>query len=95
MFKLIAKIDIIVVVIIMTVLIGIAVIAMRSKTYSIGYEIAALKSREKQLRHQQIELQSEYAKDQRIIRSKLLLEQDRLGKSKYVLPDLKHVIKEE
>ncbi len=94
MLRWILKIDIIVTVIILTVLIGIAVIAMRSKTYSIGYEIATLKGKEKRLRHRQIELQSEYAKDQKEVRNKLLAEKDASGKPKYVLPDLKHVIKE-
>lgn len=95
MFRILAKIDIIVAAIVATILIGIAVIAMRSKTYSIGYEIAALKLHEKQLRHYQIELQSQYAETQKTIRDKLLLEQDKSGKQKFVLPDLKHVIKEE
>lgn len=95
MIRWIAKIDIIVVVIIMTVCIGVAVISMRSKTYSIGYEIASLKARERHLRQHQIELQSDYAKTQKSIRNKLLSEQDKSGQAKYVLPDLKHVIKEE
>ncbi len=93
MFKILKKIDAIVVIIIFTICIGVVVITMRSKTYSIGYEIASLKGKENQLRQRQIELQSELASTQRMVRDKLLAEQDKFGKPKYILPDPKHVLR--
>jgi cell division protein FtsL len=94
MFKLLKKIDAIVVILIFTICVGVVVITMRSKTYSIGYEIASLKNKEKQFRQRQIELQSELASTQRMVRDKLLTEQDKLGRPKYILPDAKHVLRE-
>ena len=94
MFKLLKKIDAMVVIIFFTICIGVVVITMRSKTYSIGYEIASLKNKEKQLRQRQIELQSDLASTRRMVRDKLLSQQDKLGKPKYILPDPTHVIRE-
>ncbi len=94
MFTLLKKIDAIVLIIIFTICVGVAVITMRSKTYSIGYEIAALKNKEKQLSQRQVELQTDLASAQRLIRDRLLAEQGKDGKPKYILPDAKHVIRE-
>jgi hypothetical protein len=95
MLKVIKKLDAMVVIIFFTICVGILVITMRSNTYSIGYEIASLKNKEKQLRQRQIELQSDLASTKRMVRDKLLAEQDKLGKPKYILPDPKHVLREE
>ena len=84
-----------VIIIFFTICVGVVVITMRSKTYSIGYEIASLKNKEKQLRQRQIELQSDLASTRRMVRDKLLAEQDKLGKPKYILPDPKHVLRED
>jgi len=94
MFRLLKKIDAMVVIIFFTICIGVVVITMRSKTYSIGYEIASLKKKENQLRQRQIELQSDLASTRRMVRDKLLSQQDKLGKPKYILPDPTHVIRE-
>ena len=82
MFRLLKKIDAMVIIIFFTICVGVVVITMRSKTYSIGYEIASLKNKEKQLRQRQIELQSDLASTRRMVRDKLLAEQDKLGKPK-------------
>lgn len=95
MFKLLKKIDAMVVIIFFTIGVRVLVITMRSKTYSIGYEIASLKNKERQLRQRQIELQSDLASARRMVRDKLLAEQDKQGKSKYILPDPKHVLRED
>ena len=95
MFRLLKKIDAMVIIIFFTICVGVVVITMRSKTYSIGYEIASLKNKEKQLRQRQIELQSDLASTRRMVRDKLLAEQDKLGKPKYILPDPKHVLRED
>lgn len=95
MISIIKKIDIMVVIIFFTISVGVVVITMRSKTYSIGYEIAALKSKERQLRQRQIELQTDLASIRRMVRDKLLSEQDKFGKPKYILPDPNHVLREE
>lgn len=94
MLKLLKKIDAMVIIIFFTICVGVLVITMRSKTYSIGYEIASLKNKERQLRQRQIELQSDLASTKRIIRDKLLAEQDKQGKPKYILPDPNHVLRE-
>jgi hypothetical protein len=47
---------------------AIPVAALRSKTYSIGYELGRLKSEEKQLRQRNVELQSQLASVQRLVR---------------------------
>ncbi len=88
------KIDALVVIIIFTICVGISVITMRSKTYTIGYEIANLKNKEKQLRQRQIEIQTELASTQRTMRDKLLSEADSQGNPRYILPDQKHVLRE-
>lgn len=95
MLHVLKKIDAMVFVIFITICVGILVITMRSKTYSIGYEIATLKSKERNLRQRQTELKSELASTQRMVRDKLLSEHDSSGQQKYVLPDQKHVLREE
>jgi hypothetical protein len=95
MFRILKKIDAMVVIIFFTICVGVLVITMRSKTYSVGYEIASLKNKEKQLRQKQIELQSELASTKRMVRDKLLAEQDNAGKPKYILPDQNHVLRDE
>ncbi|MES2615197.1 MAG: hypothetical protein V4591_07275 [Bdellovibrionota bacterium] len=94
MFRLLKKIDIMLVIIFFTICVGVLVITMHSKTYSIGYEIASLKNKERQLRQRQIELQSDLASTRRMVRDRLLAEQDKFGKPKYILPDQKHVLRE-
>ena len=95
MINFLKKIDIMVVIIIITTSVGILVITMRSKTYSVGYEIASLKKNEKQLIQKQIELELNLIQTQKMIREKLLSEQDKKGNMKYHLPDIDSVIREE
>jgi hypothetical protein len=95
MLTFIKKIDVMVVIIFFTISIGVLVITMRSKTYSIGYEIASLKNKENKLRQRQTELQSDLAATQRFVREKLLSEKKPDGTIKYVLPDQQHVLREE
>ena len=94
MIKLLKKIDAIVIIIIFTICVGVAVITMRSNTYTIGYEIAALKNKEKQLHQRQSEIKTEIASTQRYVRDNLLAQQNKQGKTKYILPDASHVIRE-
>lgn len=94
MIRLLKKIDAIIVIIIFTIVIGVIVTTMRSKTYSIGYELASLKLQEKQLNQKHIELQTQLAELQKSIRENLLVKTNNAGKLKYIMPDKKHVIKE-
>lgn len=94
MIRLLKKIDAIIVIIIFTIVIGVIVTTMRSKTYSIGYELASLKLQEKQLNQKHIELQTQLAELQKSIRENLLAKINNAGKLKYIMPDKKHVIKE-
>lgn len=93
MFKILKNFDSIIAIIILTIIVGIIVITMRSKTYSIGYEIADLKAKEKSLRQRQIELQSDLASVERTVRDNLLSQKDSSGKPKYILPDPKRVLR--
>lgn len=86
------KLDSIVTIMIFTIIIGVVVITLRSRTYYIGYEIAKLKGQEKVLREENGELLIERANVQRNIRNTLLNEKDTDGKSKFVFPDLEHVL---
>lgn len=86
------KLDSIVTIMIFTIIIGVIVITLRSRTYYIGYEIAKLKGQEKSLREENGELLIERANVQRNIRNTLLNEKDADGKSKFVFPDLEHVL---
>ncbi len=52
----------------LVVVAAIPVAALRSKTYSIGYELGRLKSDEKHLRQRNVELQSQLASVQRTVR---------------------------
>ncbi len=52
----------------LVVIAAIPVAALRSKTYSIGYELGRLKSEEKHLRQRNVELQSQLASVQRSVR---------------------------
>jgi cell division protein FtsL len=94
MLRIIKKIDVIIVIIFFTILVGIAVVTMRSETYTIGYEIAHLKTKERNLRQRQTELLSELAFAERTIRDRLLSQTTPDGKQKYILPDRNHVLKE-
>ena len=85
----------IIAIIFLTIIVGIIVITMRSKTYSVGYEIANLKAKEKLLRQRQVELQTELAATERNIRDYLLSQKDSNGKPKYILPDPKRVLRAE
>jgi len=87
--------DAIIAIIFLTIIVGIIVITMRSKTYSVGYEIASLKAKEKLLRQRQVELQSELAATEKNVRDNLLSQKDANGKSKYILPDPKRVLRAE
>lgn len=93
MFKILKDFDAIIAIIFLTIIVGIIVITMRSKTYSVGYEIAALKSKEKTLRQRQIELQSELAATERNVREGLLTQKDSVGRPKFILPDPKRVLR--
>lgn len=52
----------------LVVVAAVPVAALRSKTYSIGYELGRLKAEEKQLRQRNVELQSQLASVQRSVR---------------------------
>ena len=93
MLKFLKGFDAIIAIIFLTIIVGIIVITLRSKTYSVGYEIATLKSKEKLLRQRQVELQSELASTERNVRDNLLAIKDPNGKPKYVLPDPKRVLR--
>lgn len=95
MLKILKGFDAIIAIIFLTIIVGVIVITMRSKTYSVGYEIASLKSKEKSLRQRQIELQSDLAATERNVRDNLLAQKDSLGKPKYILPDPKRVLRAE
>ena len=95
MLKFLKGFDAIIAIIFLTIIVGIIVITMRSKTYSVGYEIANLKAKEKQLRQRQVELQSELAATERNVRDYLLSQKDSNGKPKYILPDPKRVLRAE
>lgn len=93
MIKILKNFDAIIAIIFLTILVGIIVITMRSKTYSVGYEIAELKSKEKILRQRQIELLSDLAATERSVRDHLLAQKDSSGSLKYILPDPKRVLR--
>lgn len=95
MFRWFKKIDSIVFVLIITIIIGVAVITLRSKTYSVGYEIAKLKSKEKKLREQNTEIRIKLSQLQKQIRDKLLNETNAQGQKRFIFPDTGHVITEE
>ncbi|MGY3803148.1 hypothetical protein ACWNT8_03675 [Pigmentibacter ruber] len=95
MLKFLKGFDAIIAIIFLTIIVGIIVITMRSKTYSVGYEIASLKAKEKLLRQRQVELQSELAATEKNVRDNLLSQKDINGKSKYILPDPKRVLRAE
>ncbi len=95
MINLLKKLDSVVLVIVLTIIIGIVVISLRSRTYSIGYEIASLKNKEKNLRQKKDELLSNFTSVQRNVRNSLLSEKEKGDVLKYTLPDQQHVIKEE
>lgn len=95
MLKFLKGFDAIIAIIFLTIIVGIIVITMRSKTYSVGYEIANLKAKEKLLRQRQVELQTELAATERNIRDYLLSQKDANGKPKYILPDPKRVLRAE
>ena len=92
MFTWIFKLDSIVLVLLFTIIAGGGVIALRSKTYSVGYEIAKLKSQEQKLREQNTELRIQLYQAQKRIRERLLAEKTMDGKKKFVFPDNTHVI---
>ena len=52
----------------LVVVAAIPVAALRTKTYSIGYELGRLKSEERMLRQKNIELEGQLASVQRIVR---------------------------
>lgn len=89
------KLDSIVIIMIFTIIIGVIVITLRSRTYYIGYEIANLKNQEKTLREENGELLIERANVQRNLRNTLLNEKDSSGKSKFVFPEPSHVLTDE
>ncbi|WP_186646403.1 hypothetical protein [Fluviispira vulneris] len=95
MLKLFKQFDAIIAIIFLTIIVGVVVITMRSKTYSVGYEIASLKTKEKSLRQRQVELQSELAATERTVRDNLLSLKDKSGRPKYILPDPKRVMRME
>lgn len=95
MIRWLKQIDSIVFVLILTIIIGVAVITLRSKTYSVGYEIAKLKAKEKNLREKNTELRIQLSQQQRSLRERLLNTRNAEGKKKFVFPDTEHVILEE
>ncbi len=95
MIRWLKKIDSIVFVLILTIIIGVAVITLRSKTYTVGYEIAKLKANEKSLRKQNAELHIQLSQLQKKIRERLLNQNNTAGQKKFIFPDTAHVIIEE
>lgn len=88
------KMDAILLIMIGTILVGVIVIAMRSKTYAVGYEISRLKMMEQNLKQHRLELQAQLAFAQRQAREKLLNERLPSGDYKYLLPNESHVLRE-
>jgi hypothetical protein len=56
------RIDVSIVSFLLVLVIAIPVTALRSQTYSVGYEIASLKAKERQLRDTNLELQAKLAR---------------------------------
>lgn len=94
MIRWLKKLDSIVTIMIFTIIVGVIVITLRSRTYYIGYEIAKIKSQEKNLRIQNDELRIELTELQRHVRNSLLNEKDSRGRPKFIFPDTSHVINE-
>ena len=86
------KTDFIFFILLFTILVGIVVVTLRSRTYAIGYEIAAIKSEEKKLRQKQIELKTQLIFIEKNAREFLLQEKKTDGKLLYSFPDRNHVI---
>lgn len=70
----------------LVVIAAVPVAALRSKTYSIGYELGRLKSEEKILRQKNIDLQSQLASVQRNIRDVHIKTQNQGSKNQLNLP---------
>jgi len=93
-WRLFKKIDPIIFIILLTVGIGIFVIKMRSAIYDTGYQIGTLKGQERQLQIKKMELESQLASTERMVRDSILNKKDAQGQPRYVIPDVRHVIKE-
>lgn len=52
------------------ILAAIPVASLRTRTYSLGYELGALKLKEQELRQRTVELQSDLAETQRAVRDR-------------------------
>jgi hypothetical protein len=70
---------------------AIPVAALRSKTYTIGYELGRLKSEEKQLRQRNVELQSQLASVQRAVRDNHLKSNSNSKENQLNLPSKTNV----
>lgn len=86
------KTDFILFILIFTVLVGIVVITLRSKTYSVGYEIAKLKKEEKHLRQRKIELKTQLTSLQKHIRDMYIQKARESGHHPLFFPERDHVI---
>ncbi|MFZ9519168.1 MAG: hypothetical protein ACO3A4_01700 [Silvanigrellaceae bacterium] len=70
----------------LVVIAAVPVAALRSKTYSVGYELGRLKSEEKSLRQRNVDLQSQLAALQKNVRENRLKANDGDGQPKLNLP---------
>ncbi|MBX9702978.1 MAG: hypothetical protein K2X39_02375 [Silvanigrellaceae bacterium] len=69
---------------------AVGVIALRSNTISIGYDIAKTKQKELQLKQTQLELQAELASLEKSIRETMLFKKEN---DKFILPEANNVIR--
>ncbi|MEN9824991.1 MAG: hypothetical protein RI953_736 [Pseudomonadota bacterium] len=75
----------------LVVIAAVPVAALRSKTYSVGYELGRLKSEEKMLRQRNVDLQSQLAALQKNVRENRLKSNSSDGQPKLNLPSKANV----
>lgn len=66
------RLDLSIVCFALVLLSAIPVTTLRSKTYALGYELAELKARERELHRREAELQAQLVRTQRQVRDKML-----------------------
>lgn len=70
------KVDVSIVSFIIVLIIAVPVTALRSQTYAVGYEIANLKARERDLRERNLSLKAELARSQSELISRATSQRD-------------------
>ncbi|NBW82665.1 hypothetical protein EBR21_13015 [bacterium] len=75
----------------LVVIAAVPVAALRSKTYSVGYELGRLKSEERMLRQRNVDLQSQLAALQKNVRENRLKSNSADGQPKLNLPSKSNV----